>query len=357
LRIQNLLIAVALIIVLGSGLAGFSTAEAADKENCLMCHRYPSMARIDSDGLRKNYHVDEHIFINSLHGEVECRGCHTYIKKFPHDPVTEAVNCANECHIKPPFAEENFSHQKIIDVYNSSAHSRKPDDSPLMKASKPDCKYCHLNPLYKRVDEEKISYDKTLDRCFNCHQEKGVSEAYQHMAHRLRHKTSRSSHEIISLCAENCHGDAALMEKLGVSGLGLETVETYEESIHGKMTTLGSEKAANCISCHATSLIHDIFKKDDPASTIGESELQGTCKSCHEKIDENFVKIAVHPNIRHPNHPALFLISNLVLRFILYGTVFGLMGLLFLESYRRKKDGIGMKIKAGSSWRNQEETT
>ncbi len=348
-----LLIAVLSLGVLGTGLSGFSNARAADKENCLMCHKYPFMGRIGEDGLVRNYQVDEHIFLNSLHGEVECRGCHTYIRKFPHDPVTEKVNCANECHIKPPFAEKNFSHQKIIDVFNTSVHAIKPDDSPLMKQSKPDCKYCHLNPLYKRVDENIISYGKTLDRCLNCHQKKGVTEAYRHITHRLRHKTSRSSKEIVTLCAENCHANAPLMKQLGVSGAGLEVVETYKESIHGKMTTLGSSDSANCISCHTSSLIHDIYKKDNPKSSINENNLQATCKNCHTRINEHFVKIAVHPSINEPRNPILFLISNMVLRIILYGTVFGLMGLLFLETYRRKKDGIGMKIKAGSSWRNQ----
>jgi len=330
-----------------------STAAAADEENCLMCHKYPSMARIGEDGLVRNYFVSEHIFLNSLHGKVACRGCHTYIKKFPHDPVTVKVNCANECHIKPPFSDENFSHRKIIDVFNTSVHLSKPDDPPLMRESDPDCKYCHLNPLYKRVDENTISYGKTLDRCLNCHQRKGVTEAYRHMMHRLRHKTSRSSQEIVSLCAENCHGDIQLMKQLGITGVGLEAVETYKESIHGKMTTLGSEKAADCISCHASSLIHDIYKKENPKSTINEQNLLKTCENCHKKINKYFVQIAVHPSIKAPHNPVLFVISNLVLRMIMYGTVFGLMGLLFMESFRRKKDGISMKIKSGSSWRNK----
>ncbi len=351
---RYLLMTLILFAALGSGLTGFSSATAADKENCLMCHKYPSMGRVGEDGLVKNYHVDAHVFLNSLHGEVGCRECHTYIKKFPHDPVTEEVNCANECHIKPPFAENNFSHQKIIDVFHTSEHAKKTDDSPLMKDAKPDCKYCHLNPLYKRVDEKNIAYGKTLDRCLNCHEKKGVTVAYRHMTHRLRHKTSRSSKEIVALCSENCHGNAPLMKKLGVSGRALEVVETYKESIHGKMTTLGSEKAADCISCHSSSLIHDIYKKDNPNSSIYEKNLLSTCRNCHAKINEHFVKIAVHPSIAVPHNPILFIISNMLLRFILYGTIFGLMGLLFLETYRRKKDGIGMKIKAGSSWRMPE---
>jgi len=330
-----------------------STAAAADEENCLMCHKYPSMARIGDDGLVRNYNVNEHIFLNSLHGKVACRGCHTYIKKFPHDPVTEKVNCANECHIKPPFSDENFSHKKIIDVFDTSVHLPKPDAPPLMRESDPDCKYCHLNPLYQRVDENTISYGKTLDRCLNCHQKKGVTEAYRHITHRLRHKTSRSSQEIVLLCAENCHGNTQLMKQLGITGVGLEAVETYKESIHGKMTTLGSEKAADCISCHASSLIHDIYKKENPKSTINEQNLLKTCENCHKKINKYFVQIAVHPSIEASHNPVLFVISNLLLRMIMYGTVFGLMGLLFMESFRRKKDGIGMKIKSGSSWQNK----
>lgn len=338
-------------VAAGTGGAGLSTAGASDKENCLMCHKYTSMARIGEDGLMRNYHVSEHLFLNSLHGDVDCRGCHDYIKKFPHDPVTESVNCASECHIKPPFAEENFSHEKIVDIFEASRHAIDPDDTDLMEKSKPDCRYCHMNPMYKRVEEKMIAYRKTLDRCVNCHREKGVTEAYQHMMHRLRTKTSRSSKEIVALCSENCHGDVELMKELDVSETGVDAVETYKASIHGKMTMLGSETSADCISCHASSLIHDIYEEDNPESSINEKNLKETCENCHSKVNEHFIKIAVHPSIEPEHNPILFIISQMVLRGILYGTIFGLMGLLFLETYSRKRDGIAMKLKHGTSWR------
>lgn len=326
---------------------------AADTENCLVCHKYPSLARIDENGVVKDYYIDQHLFLNSLHGAVKCRWCHISTKVILHDPVVDQVNCASTCHIKPPFAAEAYSHKKIIDVFNSSSHGKASGDSLLMGESKPDCKYCHLNPLYMRVDEKTISYGKTLDRCLNCHPKSGVVSAYRHITHRLRHKTSRSSQAVVSLCAENCHGDPQLMRKLGASGAALTAVETYNESIHGKMTALGSEKAADCISCHASSLIHDIYGKDNPKSSINEKNILTTCRNCHTKINEYFVKIAVHPSLKEPHNQVLFVVSNLVLRFMLYGTVFGLMGLLFLESYRRKKDGMRMRITAGSSWRRK----
>lgn len=347
------LTAILFLLTLGIALSVLPGAEAADEENCLMCHKYPGLARIGENGLMKNYHVDEHIFLNNLHGKVACRGCHTDIKKFPHDPVKQKVNCANGCHIKPPFAEDNFSHRKIIDVFNSSIHAIKPDDSPLAKKSDPDCKYCHLNPLYKKV--ETIDYGKTLDRCLNCHQRRGVTGAYRHILHRLRHKTSRSSQQIVALCG-GCHGNVPLMKSLSLPERALTAVHTYKESIHGKMVALGSEKAADCISCHASSLIHDIYKLDNPKSSINAENLQTTCKNCHKKINAYFVQIAVHPSLEEPHNPILFVLSNLVLRTMLYGTVFGLMTLLFLETVRRKRDGANMKLKSGTSWRKKKQT-
>ena len=99
-------------------------------------------------------------------------------KDIPHDPVKEQVNCANLCHLKTPFSQERFSHERIIEVYKKSAHAPQPGDSTQLKEAKPDCKFCHLNPMYTRVSEERIDYHETLSRCLNCHQEKGVTPCF-----------------------------------------------------------------------------------------------------------------------------------------------------------------------------------
>jgi hypothetical protein len=327
-------------------------ADAADKENCLMCHKYRQFGRIDEQGRKKNYSVNENIYANSIHRNVPCRDCHTYITKLPHDPVTEEVSCANECHIKPPFAKENFSHKKIIDVYNKSVHGVKDDDSPALKAAKPYCKYCHLNPVYTRVAEERIGYEETLARCLNCHEEKGVTQAYKHITHRLRHKTSRSPQEIVQLCSKNCHADVDHMKKFKVSKESLESVETYNRSIHGKAVALGSEKAADCVSCHATSAIHDIYKKDEPHSMVHKTNLVRTCEQCHDKVNNRFIQIDVHSGITREEKPLLYFV-NIGLSFALYGTIFGLMGLALFETFGRKKDGIKWQLRQGTTWRGK----
>jgi hypothetical protein len=183
-------------------------AEAADKENCLMCHKYRQIGRIDELGIKRVYYVNENIYANTTHRNVPCRDCHTYITKIPHDPVTEEVNCANECHIKPPFSKENFSHKKIIDVYNKSVHGLHEDDSEELKEAKPYCKYCHLNPIYTRVEEGRIKFEETLSRCLNCHERKGVTQAYKHITHRLRSKTSRSPQQIVQVHRSRSYSSA-----------------------------------------------------------------------------------------------------------------------------------------------------
>jgi hypothetical protein len=304
-------------------------AEAADRDNCLMCHKHRYSGRIDESGKRWNYNVDEIIYNHSVHRKIECRDCHTYITKIPHDPVTQVVNCANQCHIKPPFAQENFSHKKIIDAYDDSVHGIRPGDSEELKSAKPHCKYCHLNPLYTKISEKRVAFEETLRRCYNCHEKVGVTQAYKHMTHRLRRKTSRSSREIVQLCAK-CHQDVALMKKLNASDKALEAVETYNQSIHGKLVRLGSEKAANCISCHASSALHDI--------------------QCHEKTNSWFIKIAVHPSTKHEENQVVYLMS-IFFRLALYGSVFSMVGLMLFETFGRKRDGIKLLLRNGTTWR------
>ena len=316
-----------------------------------MCHKYSFMGRIDEKGKKLNYHVDESSFNSSIHRNISCRDCHTNINKIPHDPVDKEVNCANVCHIKPPFSQEKFSHEKIIEVYNNSIHSIKPNDPGNLKEAKPYCKYCHLNPLYERISEKLVVYEETLRRCFNCHSERGVTQAYNHITHRLRRKTSRSPQEIVALCAK-CHQNVEMMKQFNVSERAILAVESYNRSIHGKLVRLGSQKAADCISCHASNVLHDIYKGDDVRATVYQENLKKTCHQCHENTNSWFVKVAVHPSVKHDASPMIYLMS-IGLKFALYGSVLGLVFLMLLETFGRRRDGIKLLLRKGTTWRGK----
>ena len=139
------------------------------------------------------------------------------------------------------------------------------------------------------------------------------------------------------------------MEALNVSKESIESVETYNVSIHGKSVALGSQEAADCVSCHATAAIHDIYKKDEKEATVHKDNLVKTCNQCHDNVNDRFVQIDVHSGIERHEKPLLYY-TNVILGFVFYGSVFSLIGLAMLESYGRRKDGIGMQIRKGTSW-------
>ena len=72
---------------------------AFDSENCLMCHRYRGLARVDKDGNYRLFYVDETLYNQGPHSRVSCTGCHADIDKIPHDdaePVDRARRRAEQ---------------------------------------------------------------------------------------------------------------------------------------------------------------------------------------------------------------------------------------------------------------------
>ncbi len=345
----NVLSLIEMLTVIGLCILLFSVSQAgaSDKKNCLMCHKH-RVGRIDENGKRWNYNVDETHYRGSVHRNVDCQDCHTYITKIPHETVTQEVNCSSQCHIKPPFSQDNFSHKKLVGIYTGSAHGIRPGDGQEVKDAKPYCKYCHQNPLYQ-FPKESIPSEKALRRCQNCHPQSGVIQAYKHISHRLRKRTSRSSQEIVELCSK-CHQDVAAMKPLNVSSRAMEAVTTYNQSIHGKLVRLGSKKAADCVSCHASSSLHDIHKKDDPNATISKANIEKTCRQCHANTNSWFIEIAVHPSPEHKDNPIIHL-ASIFLDLAIYGTVISMVGLMMFETFGRRREGIRLLLVAGSSWR------
>jgi len=139
------------------------------------------------------------------------------------------------------------------------------------------------------------------------------------------------------------------MKKLNVSERALKAVKTYNQSIHGKLVRLGSQKAANCISCHASSALHDIYKKDNPKASIYKDNLAKTCNQCHKKTNSWFVQIAVHPSTKHDEDPVIHVVS-IFFRLVLYGAVFSMVGLMMLETFGRRKNGVKFLLTNGTSW-------
>jgi len=334
-------------------------AAAADDENCLMCHKHRGNSRIDIDGRKRLFYVNEVYFSRSVHGRVPCRDCHWYIQQIPHKVITNHVNCGVQCHVKNPSTGRNFSHRPIVEFYNTSVHGGEPDPD------KPVCKRCHRNPLYTRpassavmlrgtadITQRITPVGKKLNRCVSCHEvEDWATTYYLHVSHRLMDNTFRDKVQIVNLCS-SCHADEEKMKRHGLSEIGLQAVETYKMTYHWKRNKHGLDDGATCIDCHSrwreyTHAVHDIRRKIDPKSTINPKNKLRTCgqEDCHTaklgpiamggmKANKDFVSFDVHQNPEEPLDAAAFITAQAFF-YLTFGNVTGVLFILFLMLVRR----------------------
>jgi hypothetical protein len=348
-------------VLLGFGL-GFPGVSAAfeDDEACLMCHKYPKMGRINENGVQKSYYVMPHVFSKTVHRNVPCRDCHSYIKELPHKPVTEGVTCNSECHsVKNPSTGKPFSHKPIYDVFKKSVHGRE-KIAQNNEADKPYCINCHTNPLYNA--KEAAPPKHIVDRCVVCHEDAKFAEKwYNHTSRRIR-EVKRSSQEIVELCT-SCHGNKALVERHQQAAkeegreLGRKfpfAAESYNESFHGKVTKYGNTDAANCLDCHASAAnyymsVHELLPSRDPRSPVNAENRVQTCKRCHVMADKNYAAIDPHPTSRKEDNPFKHY-ADLIYTIVGDLALFGLVGMAAFETFGRRRDGAGWRFRDGSSW-------
>jgi mono/diheme cytochrome c family protein len=85
--------------------------------------------------------------------------------------------------------------------------------------------------------------------------------------HALGSAYSTEARDFYTKACFKCHGDKALM---GKNNLTTISVETYQETFHGKIRKLGGP-AAGCADCHGA---HNILPRQDPKSSINPKTLR-----------------------------------------------------------------------------------
>jgi cytochrome b subunit of formate dehydrogenase len=142
--------------------------------------------------------------------------------------------------------------------------------------------------------------------CAQCHAD--AQEAYTHSTHAIARKTGVSaagcqdchggahevvaadnpkspvSHENIPYTCGRCHGQKFLMESRGESA---QPFISYQDSVHGRATEKGSQKAAVCTDCHGA---HEILAANNAKSPIYKFNVPATCGKCHTDVDNTFMQ-------------------------------------------------------------------
>ncbi|MCJ7541314.1 MAG: hypothetical protein MUO88_16820 [Desulfobacterales bacterium] len=290
---------VILTLFLYSGIAFAKTDAVPDTENCLHCHRYPQIGRYDKTGKKRIFYVNEKMYANSVHGNLRCKSCHVGLDEIPHTDIKK-VDCSTKCHIEEPSTNKEFSHTNMIEKYEASVHGKiKNGKTKPYSDDLPTCKYCHKNRMYNPFigmwgKSEALSRE-TLARCMGCHTEQQWAERfYSHFTHRMRRR--RTHTDIVDLCM-SCHADQEKMSRHG-----LESIETYKDTFHGKQVEYHVKEAPDCISCHVPvgHSTHFIRPKTDMASPVNIVNRVQTCSNqgglqkCHPGATADFAKGRVH---------------------------------------------------------------
>ena len=315
-----------------------TTSFAADIGNCLLCHKYPGISRVDEEGKMRLFYVNEDIFNNSVHTKVKCEGCHTDVKKIPHD-VAKKVDCLVECHIVEPSMEKKFSHKDVEEYISNSVHGKTdPDGKEKQFADDyPTCKNCHDNPLYRPLSFFKkvrpgIS-DAAIGRCSVCHKkEEFIYGFYNHITTRL-HK-SRNPINIAEVCGR-CHDDPELVAR---HELSTRAVFSYGETFHGKAASFLDERVPDCLDCHVRSgtSVHQMLSREDPESSTHANNRGKICINldCHPSASEKFASYSVHAEFSLVQSPVQYFFTVFFI-VLTGGTLLPLMGIIFLDLIRR----------------------
>jgi predicted CXXCH cytochrome family protein len=81
----------------------------------------------------------------------------------------------------------------------------------------------------------------------------------------------------ISKACANCHSDSLKMNRFG-STVPTNQLDLLKASSHGKLSTTGKQRIAQCTTCHSA---HGIVKVTNPLSPVYPLNVVKTCSNCH----------------------------------------------------------------------------
>jgi cytochrome b subunit of formate dehydrogenase len=249
-----------------------------------------------------------------------CHGGHDILRVNDRNAPQHKLNSmylCGDCHKQHRPSQGADDPKARVGDYLESAHARAASKSGLTTAA--TCADCHgaHGVLPSKNPASSVSRANIPETCGKCHV--GVLEIYATSVHGQRHAESKdkaavcsdchTSHQISQASAPSfardvlnecgqCHDSQA-----STDGRVGTYYQSYLESYHGQVTTLGGTRAARCSDCHGS---HDIRPLDDPASQVNQAHLVATCGKCHPDSNAQFVQFDPHANFRDgANYPLL----------------------------------------------------
>jgi len=328
--------------------------DALTNESCLTCHGKQGFAVQDADGNMRALSLLPDKFEHSVHGARSCIDCHSDVTAIPHGPaLTTEVNCVS-CHdalwnsaIAENTTEEHARLGVVveqIDHYLKSVHARtNREDQSRVNANCYDCHDPHY--IYPKGSAERNEWRLSIPEvCGSCH----ASELDQYATSIHGRAVLEGSNAGAAICSD-CHTTHDVMDANGNSArltitkncgnCHADSLDTYTQTYHGQVNTLGYAYTAKCFDCHGA---HDIQAVDDPASRLFPANRLQTCQKCHAGATEGFASFEPHGTARNfAKYPYIWIASKLLLLLIAGTLVFfwSHAALWLYREYKERKDG------------------
>ena len=265
------------ILLIALFLWGHALAAGITNEDCMGCHEEKGLTKQGPGGKTISLFFDKESFGKSVHGSLQCVGCHD-VKELPHPEKVKVSSC-------------DTCHEDVYGQYRLSVHGGGHGAGKGRNAS---CKDCHG---YHTVGTAR---GLTASICANCH---GAQyREYRESVHALNGKEAKEpacqgchgkTHDMLAktdlrspvnvsnlpgMCSR-CHADQGFVTRYNATAKTAGMPYMY--NIHGQaVTTPGVLVSAACPNCHGA---HAIKPHTDPTSPIYPANIATTCGKCHEK--------------------------------------------------------------------------
>ena len=368
----------AFLICLVSGLLAVpvSAEPTLDNTSCLTCHdgKKGKLEVPGAEGKARTLRsVAADKFGQSVHANMQCVSCHSDIadnaeKANAHtkDPAKalNKVDCAG-CHEE--LWQQTVKHgkeserprlgvvAKNIEAYRKSFHARpSSDDTTKPNAGCDNCHDTHSFNVPSKDSPQRTQWRLSIPSVCgaSCHTDQ--LEAYLGSVH--GQENSKKLLAQAAVCSD-CHtahsitntsGDAfKLTVSSNCGNCHVEKLDTYKDTFHGQISTLGYAYTAKCYNCHGS---HQILKVSDPKSMVHPNNRMKTCQSCHNakkglpEVPAGFATFQPHGNSHDFNkYPQIWVAWQIMVQ-LLVGT-FGFFwlhtALWFYREYKERKERDG----------------
>jgi cytochrome b subunit of formate dehydrogenase len=238
---------------------------------------------------------------------VTCHGGHDILPRGNRDSRAFPLNIVKicgDCHARHAISE-NGKVKGNVNQYLDSVHGRALVQGGLAVSA--TCVSCHGSHkvLTSANATSTVNRANIASTCSKCHT--GISEVFARSVHgqlvsrgekaapacadcHTAHAITRTDMpafklDIVSECG-TCH------DKPLRNGSAKHTLyQSYRESYHGQVTTLGFDRAARCSDCHGA---HDVRRLDDPQSPLHADKRIEVCWKCHKGAAPGFARYQAH---------------------------------------------------------------